>query len=199
MYALEGSVFVGGATVQWLRDQMGMIKESSDSEIYANRCEDSDGVYVVPAFVGLGTPYWDDQARGAIFGLTRGTNKYQIVRASLEGIAYQCKDVFEVMKNETHHELKNLKVDGGATKNKFLMQFQSDILHTEIKLPMCLETTALGAAYLAGLASGFYKDIDEIKSIHSYQAIYKPMMDKEMVEEKYSGWKRAIEATRTFK
>ena len=198
-YALEGSVFVGGAVVQWLRDQMRLLHDAAESEKYALEVKDTNGMYFVPAFVGLGTPYWDDDARGSAFGMTRGTNKNHFIRACLEAIAYQCKDVFEVMKNETHHELKNLKVDGGATKNKFLMQFQSDILHTEIKLPMCLETTALGAAYLAGLASGFYKDIDEIKSIHSYQAIYKPMMDKEMVEEKYSGWKHAIEATRTFK
>ena len=199
VYALEGSVFVGGATVQWLRDQMGMIKESSDSEVYANRCEDSDGVYVVPAFVGLGTPYWDDQARGAIFGLTRGTNKYQIVRASLEGIAYQCKDVFEVMKKETKTQLKCLKVDGGATANKYLMQFQSDILQTSILLPQCLETTALGAAYLSGLNSGFFSSIDDIKKIHSYQCTYIPSMKKEEVIHRYNGWKKAIKATRTFK
>ena len=199
VYALEGSVFVGGATVQWLRDQMGLIKESGDSEIYANRCEDSDGVYVVPAFVGLGTPYWDDQARGAIFGLTRGTNKYQIVRASLEGIAYQCKDVFEVMKKETHTQLKCLKVDGGATANKYLMQFQSNILQTNILLPTCLETTALGAAYLAGLNSGFFSSIENIKNIHSYQNTYVPSMKKEEVVRRYNGWKTAIKATRTFK
>ena len=199
VYALEGSVFVGGATVQWLRDQMGLIKDSGDSEIYANRCEDSDGVYVVPAFVGLGTPYWDDQARGAIFGLTRGTNKYQIVRASLEGIAYQCKDVFEVMKKETHTQLKCLKVDGGATANKYLMQFQSNILQTNILLPTCLETTALGAAYLAGLNSGFFSSIENIKNIHSYQNTYVPSMKKEEVVRRYNGWKTAIKATRTFK
>lgn len=199
VYALEGSVFVGGATVQWLRDQMGMIKESGDSEIYANRCSDSDGVYVVPAFVGLGTPYWDDQARGAIFGLTRGTNKYQVVRASLEGIAFQCKDVFEVMKKETKTQLKCLKVDGGATANHYLMQFQSDILQTNILLPACLETTALGAAYLAGLNSGFFSSIEDIKKIHSYQCTYVPSMKKDEVIRRYNGWKTAIKATRMFK
>lgn len=199
VYALEGSVFVGGATVQWLRDQMGMIKESGDSEIYANRCSDSDGVYVVPAFVGLGTPYWDDQARGAIFGLTRGTNKYQVVRASLEGIAFQCKDVFEVMKKETKTQLKCLKVDGGATANHYLMQFQSDILQTNILLPACLETTALGAAYLAGLNSGFFSSIEDIKKIHSYQCTYVPSMKKDEVVRRYNGWKTAIKATRMFK
>lgn len=198
-YALEGSVFVGGAVVQWLRDQMRLLHDASESEKCALEVKDTNGMYFVPAFVGLGTPYWDDDARGSAFGMTRGTNKNHFIRACLEAIAYQCKDVFEVMKNETHHELKNLKVDGGATKNKFLMQFQSDILHTEIKLPTCLETTALGAAYLSGLASKFYKDIDEIKSIHSYQAVYKPKMDQQTIEEKYDGWKTAVKATRTFK
>ena len=199
VYALEGSVFVGGATVQWLRDQLQMIKESADSETYANRCEDSGGIYVVPAFVGLGTPYWDDQARGAVFGLTRGSNKYQFIRASLEGIAYQCKDVFEVMKKETKTALKCLKVDGGATANKYLMQFQSDILQTQILLPKCLETTALGAAYLAGLESGYYKSIEDIKKIHTYQCTYLPVMNKDEVRQRYAGWKMAIKATRTFK
>ena len=153
----------------------------------------------MPAFVGLGTPYWDDQARGAIFGLTRGTNKYQIVRASLEGIAYQCKDVFEVMKKETKTPLKCLKVDGGATANKYLMQFQSDILQTHILLPTCLETTALGAAYLAGLNSGFFSSIEDIKKIHSYQNTFIPSMKKDEVARRYDGWKKAIKATRTFK
>ena len=198
-YALEGSVFVGGAVVQWLRDQMHMLHDSAESERYAEEVKDTNGMYFVPAFVGLGTPYWDDDARGSAFGMTRGTTKSHFVRACLEAIAYQCKDVFEIMSKETNCCLKNLKVDGGATKNKFLMQFQSDILNTEIMLPSCLETTALGVAYLAGLASGFYKDLDEIKSIHSYQAIFKPKMSKGEIEEKYSGWKKAIEATRQFK
>ncbi len=198
-YALEGSVFVGGAVVQWLRDQMHMLHDSAESERYAEEVKDTNGMYFVPAFVGLGTPYWDDDARGSAFGMTRGTTKSHFVRACLEAIAYQCKDVFEIMSKETNCCLKNLKVDGGATKNRFLMQFQSDILNTEIMLPSCLETTALGVAYLAGLASGFYKDLDEIKSIHSYQAIFKPKMSKGEIEEKYSGWKKAIEATRQFK
>ncbi len=198
-YALEGSVFVGGAVVQWLRDQMHLLHDSSESEKCALEVNDTNGMYFVPAFVGLGTPYWDDDARGSAFGMTRGTTKNHFIRACLEAIAYQCKDVFEVMKKETNCCLKNLKVDGGATKNKFLMQFQSDILNTKIMLPTCLETTALGVAYLAGLASGFYKDIDEIKSIHSYQAIYEPQMDEHDVELKYDGWKKAVEATRKFK
>ena len=198
-YALEGSVFVGGAVVQWLRDQMRMFREAKDSEGYAVDVEDTKGVYVVPAFVGLGTPYWDDEARGAVFGLTRGANKNHFIRACLEAIAYQCKDVFEVMKKEAHSSLKNLKADGGATKNKFLMQFQSDILGTKIMLPSCLETTALGVAYLSGLASGYYKNLEEIKSIHSYQAVFEPHMKEEDVNKKYSGWLKAVEATRMFK
>ena len=198
-YALEGSVFVGGAVVSWLRDQMRMLHEAGESEDLAKAVPDTKGVYFVPAFVGLGTPYWDDDARGSVFGLTRGANRNHFVRACLESIAYQCKDVFEVMKKEAHSNLKNLKVDGGATKNKFLMQFQSDILNTTIMLPSCLETTALGGAYLAGLSSGFYKSIEEIKSIHSYQAIFNPIMSEEEVNDKYSGWLKAVEATRAFK
>ena len=198
-YALEGSVFIGGAVVQWLRDGMRMIHTSADSEVEALKCSSSHGVYVVPAFVGLGTPYWDDDARGAVFGLTRNTTNAHFIRACLEGIAYQCKDVFEVMKKESGLPLKSLKVDGGATKNKFLLQFQSDILRTDINLPTCLQTTALGVAYLAGLSSGFYKDLNEIKKIHTYQAIYKPVMKKAEVEERYKGWKKAVKATRAFK
>lgn len=198
-YALEGSVFIGGAVVQWLRDEMHLIRESKESEEKALSVESSNGVYVVPAFVGLGTPYWDDDARGAIFGLTRGANQNHIIRASLESIAYQCKDVFEVMKKETKCSLKSLKVDGGATANKYLMQFQSNILHTNIMLPRCLETTALGAAYLAGLNSGFYKNIEDIKSIHSYQAVYEPHMSNTETKRLYDGWVKAVKATRTFK
>lgn len=198
-YALEGSVFIGGAVVQWLRDEMEMIHSSSDSEKEALSCHSTHGVYVVPAFVGLGTPYWDDDTRGAVFGLTRGTNKHHFIRACLDGIAYQCRDVFDVMTSEIGACLKCLKVDGGATANKYLMQFQSDILKCEIKLPVCLETTALGVAYLAGLNSGFFSSIEEIKSIHSYQAIYNPKMEEEEVEKIYAGWKKAVEATRHFK
>ena len=198
-YALEGSVFIGGAVVQWLRDEMQMIHISSDSEKEALSCSSTHGVYVVPAFVGLGTPYWDDEARGAVFGLTRGSNKHHFIRACLDGIAYQCKDVFSTMMEELGTCLKCLKVDGGATSNKYLMQFQSDILKCEIKLPSCLETTALGAAYLAGLNSGFFSTIEEIKSIHSYQAEYEPKMSEEDADKLYSGWKKAVEATRLFK
>ena len=198
-YALEGSVFVGGAVVQWLRDEMKMFEHSSDTEKLAFDGQGSNGVYFVPSFVGLGTPYWDNEVRGSIFGLTRGSNTNHLVAAALEGIAYQCKDVFEAMRSETDCCLKTLRVDGGATSNKYLMQFQSDILEVEIKLPQCLETTALGACYLAGLESGFFKNIEEIKSIHSYQATFKPCMDKKVAESLYKGWKKAIEATRVFK
>ncbi len=198
-YALEGSVFVGGAVVQWLRDQMQMFHKSSESEAEALACSSTHGVYVVPAFVGLGTPYWDDDARGAVFGLTRGTTKHHFIRACLDGIAYQCKDVFEVMGKEIGEPVKVLKVDGGATSNKYLMQFQSDILGCDIKLPCCLETTALGAAYLAGLNSGYYSSIEEIKSIHCYQAEYHPSLPQEEVDKLYKGWKKAVEATRVFK
>jgi len=198
-YALEGSVFIGGAVIQWLRDEMKLIKKSSESDSVALSVPKTGGVYVVPAFTGLGTPYWDDEARGSIFGLTRGTNAAQIVRACLESIAYQSKDVFEVMKEETGNNIKELCVDGGATANTYLVQFQSDILETKINLPTCLETTALGAAYMAGLWTGFFKDIDEIKSIHSYQKTYEPQMSNEEVVRKYHNWKLAVEATRAFK
>ena len=197
-YALEGSVFIGGAVVQWLRDEMKLIHHSGDSERIALESPSGE-IYIVPAFTGLGTPYWDDDARGAVFGLTRGTNKSQFVRAALEAIAYQCKDVVEVMQKETRQKIKNLKVDGGATKNGYLMQFQSDILHTVIKLPKCLETTALGAAYMAGLQSGYYENLESIKKIHEYQAIYNPKMANKEINRLYKGWKKAIKATRLFK
>lgn len=199
IYALEGSVFVGGAAVQWLRDEMKLIKTAADSERSAMEVKDSEGVYVVPAFVGLGTPYWDSEARGAVFGLTRGTTKYHFVRATLESIAFQTKDVIEVMAKEANLELKTLRVDGGATTNGYLMQFQADILDAVIKLPQCLETTALGVAYFAGLCTGYWKDCEEIKQIHTYQAIYKPQMGKKEVQRRYEGWKKAVAATRMFK
>ena len=199
VYALEGSVFIGGAVVQWLRDKVHLIEHSADSEAMALSCHDTHGVYVVPAFTGLGTPYWDDDARGAIFGLTRNTSDAHLVRASLEGIAYQCKDVFEAMKTESHFKLKSLKVDGGATANRYLMQFQSDILNVDIDIPRCLQTTAVGAAYLAGLSSGFYKNLDHIKTIHTCQETFMPNMDEETRKERYEGWQKAVAATRQFK
>ena len=197
-YALEGSVFIGGAVVQWLRTEMKMLLRSKDSEEIATESP-SGNIYIVPAFTGLGTPYWDDDARGAVFGLTRSTNRSQFVRASLEAIAYQCKDVMEVMQKETGKKIKTLKVDGGATANGYLMQFQSDILHATIKLPKCLETTALGAAYMAGLQYGFFSNLECIRRIHEYQAIYHPNMDKKEITRLYKGWKTAIKATRIFK
>ena len=198
IYALEGSVFIGGAVVQWLRDEMRLIHHSGDSEKVALESPSGE-IYIVPAFTGLGTPYWDDDARGAVFGLTRSTNKSQFVRAALEAIAYQCKDVVEVMQKETGQVIKNLKVDGGATKNTYLVQFQSDILHTVIKLPKCLETTALGAAYMAGLQCGLYPNLESIRKIHEYQAIYNPKMNRQEINRLYKGWKKAIKATRMFK
>lgn len=198
-YALEGSVFMGGAIIQWLRDQMDMIKSSSQSEEYANRVRDTAGVYVVPAFVGLGTPYWDDEARGAVFGLTRGADRHNFVRATLFSIAYQSKDVIEAMKKEAGLELKSLRVDGGASANALLMQFQSDILQCEVHLPKYIETTALGAGYMAGLGVGFWKTKEDIESNHSIQKKYFPMMPKEEVDDLYDGWLEAVKATRAFK
>lgn len=198
-YALEGSVFMGGAIIQWLRDQMDMIKSSAQSEEYANRVHDTAGVYVVPAFVGLGTPYWDDEARGAVFGLTRGADRHHFVRATLFSIAYQSKDVIEAMKEEAGLELKSLRVDGGASANGLLMQFQSDILQCEVHLPRFIETTALGAGYLAGLGVDFWHSKADIERNHSIERKYYPMMPQREVNELYDGWKEAVKATRTFK
>ena len=198
-YALEGSVFVGGAIIQWLRDQMDMIKSSAQSEEYANRVHDTAGVYVVPAFVGLGTPYWDDEARGAVFGLTRGADRHHFVRATLFSIAYQSKDVIEAMKEEAGLELKSLRVDGGASANGLLMQFQSDILQCEVHLPRFIETTALGAGYLAGLGVDFWHSKADIERNHSIERKYYPMMPQREVNELYDGWKEAVKATRAFK
>lgn len=198
-YALEGSVFIGGAVVQWLRDQMRMIKHAHETENYANKVKNELGVYVVPAFVGLGAPYWDDECRGAVFGLTRGTTKEHFIRAVLNSVALQSKDVMKTMVKDSKQKIKVLKVDGGATANSYLMQYQADILNSKILLPCCLETTALGAAYLAGLCSGFWKDLDEIKNIHCYQKEYYPNMPKKQISEIDKKWKAAIKATRVFK
>ena len=198
-YALEGSVFIGGAIVQWLRDQTRWFEDSSDSEYYASKVKDTAGVYFVPAFVGLGTPWWDDEVRGAIFGLTRGSERHHISRAGLESVAYQSKDVIEVMKKEAGLELKSLRVDGGASANGLLMQFQSDILQCEVALPKCLETTALGAGYFAGLGVGFWKSKKEILSRHAIAKSYEPQMSEEEVRERYDGWLCAVAAARAFK
>lgn len=198
-YALEGSVFMGGACVQWLRDQLKFVKEAGETEKCAINAKTDLGVYVVPAFVGLGAPYWDDDCKGAIFGLTRGTTKDHLIRATLNSIAYQVKDVMEVMQKDGNIHIDELKVDGGATNNKYLMQFQADILQTKILLPSTSETTALGVAYLAGLGSKYWLSLDEIKKIHQYKDTYVPKMSKEEVDKKYEVWKKAVAATRTFK
>ena len=191
-YALEGCIFVAGASIQWLRDEINLINSAEESEMYANRVEDTDGVYVVPAFTGLGAPYWDMYARGTICGLTRGSSKDHIIRATLESIAYQTKDVLQAMQEDSGIDLKALKVDGGASNNNFLMKFQSDILDVKIFRPEIVETTALGAAYLAGLAVGFYKDKDEIASQWKNDKEFEPDMIEVVRQEKYEGWKKAV-------
>ncbi|PFV77716.1 glycerol kinase [Bacillus sp. AFS059628] len=198
-YALEGSIFVAGSAIQWLRDGMRMFKDASESEVYANRVESTEGVYVVPAFVGLGTPYWDSEVRGAMFGVTRGTTKEHFIRATLESLAYQTKDVLCAMEADSGIELKTLRVDGGAVKNNFLMKFQSDILDVPVERPVINETTALGAAYLAGLAVGYWKNQDEIKEQWHMDKRFEPTMEAATSEELYAGWKKAIEATKAFK
>nr|WP_207654257.1 glycerol kinase GlpK [Caloramator fervidus] len=191
-YALEGSIFIAGAAIQWLRDELKLIENAAESERYATSVKDSNGVYVVPAFVGMGAPYWDMYARGAILGLTRGANKAHIIRATLESIAYQTRDVLEVMQQDSGIKLKNLKVDGGAVVNNFLMQFQADILGVNVLRPVVTETTALGAAYLAGLSVGYWKDTDEISSKWKVDKAFEPLMDERTRQERYSGWKKAV-------
>lgn len=191
-YVLEGSVFVGGAVVQWLRDELHLITDSSDSEYFARKVKDNNGVYVVPAFTGLGAPHWDMYARGTIFGLTRGCNRNHIIRACLESIAYQTMDVMDAMKQDTGLEILNLKVDGGASKNNFLMQFQADVCECRVERAKVMETTALGVAYLAGLKVGVWASIDEIKGIWAYDACYNPSMDKNQKKEYVKKWHKAI-------
>ncbi|MCI5725237.1 glycerol kinase GlpK, partial [Fusobacterium sp.] len=192
-YALEGSIFVGGASVQWLRDELKLVESSKDTEYFARQVKDNGGVYVVPAFVGLGAPYWDMYARGAIFGLTRGANKNHIIRATLESIAYQTKDVLDAMQEDSGIKLSGLKVDGGAAANNFLMEFQADILGTNVRRPVVLETTALGAAYLAGLEVGFWETKDEIKKKWILDKEFVPAMSENDRKVKYDGWKKAVE------
>ena len=191
-YALEGSVFVGGAVVQWLRDELHLITESSDSEYFACKVKDNGGVYVVPAFTGLGAPYWDMYARGSIMGLTRGTGRNHIIRAALESIAYQTNDVLHAMEEDTGIRLRELRVDGGASANNFLMQFQADIMDRTIRRPMIRETTALGAAYLAGLATGVWKDEEEIRAQWTLDHLYEPEMSAEQREKLLAGWNKAV-------
>lgn len=198
-YALEGSVFVAGSAVQWLRDGLKMFTDAGETEEYALRAGNSDGVYMVPAFVGLGALHWDTDARGAIFGLTRGTSKDVFIRATLESIAYQSKDVMETMIQDSGIPITEMRVDGGAAKNNFLMQFQSDILNIEIKRPKVSETTALGAAYLAGLATGFWESIEDIKANWLLDKSYEPKMEDAERDVLYHGWEKAVTATRSFK
>ncbi|MFC4025286.1 glycerol kinase GlpK [Oceanobacillus longus] len=198
-YALEGSIFVSGSAVQWLRDGLGLIGSTRESENLASSVESTDGVYVVPAFVGLGTPYWDSEARGAIFGITRGTEKAHFVRATLESLVYQSKDLVDVMVSDSGIEVKSLRVDGGAVKNNFLMQFQSDLLDVHVDRPVINETTALGAAYLAGLAVGYWKDKEEIAKMWKNDHTFTPNFSEDKRNRLYAGWKKAVTATRVFK
>ena len=194
-YALEGSVFVAGAAVQWLRDGIKIIKDAKKTEVLAN-ASDNEDVYFVPAFVGLGTPYWDDDARGAIFGLTRATSVADLAKATLEAIAFESKDVMEAMVKASAIEINEVSVDGGASANNYLMQFQANLLNKKITRPLCLETTALGAAYLAGLATGYYKDLNDIKKNHEIDKFFLPNKN---LDDRYKKWLKAVEATRVFK
>ncbi|SFF68682.1 glycerol kinase [Halobacillus alkaliphilus] len=198
-YALEGSIFVSGSAIQWLRDGLQMIEDAPQSEEIAGKVNNTEGVYVVPAFVGLGTPYWDSDARGAVFGLTRGTSKAHFVRATLESLAYQTKDVVDAMIEDSGIQLKKLRVDGGAVKNNLLMQFQSDLLEVTVERPEVNETTALGSAYLAGLAIGFWETREDIANQWKIEREFEPTMNKEKREDLYKGWQKAVEATRVFK
>ena len=191
-YVLEGSVFMGGAIVQWLRDEMRMIRQASDTETYATRVKDTNGVYLIPAFVGLGAPYWDAKVRGTVFGLTRGAKKEHFIRAALESIAYQVYDVAKAMEKDLGSPIKSLNVDGGASANNFLLQFQSDILRTKVVRPKVVETTALGACYLAGLAVGYWKDIEHIKSNKQIEREFVPSMDEERSKQLVDGWANCI-------
>lgn len=191
-YALEGSVFVAGAGVQWLRDSMRMIKSAGQSQEYCEAVEDTAGVYVVPAFAGMGAPYWNQYARGTVVGLTRGCSKEHFIRATLESIAYQTSDVLRAMEQDSGIHLRSLKVDGGASANDFLMQFQADIVNTPVHRPKCIETTALGAAYLAGLAVGFWKDRDEIRENWQIGVVFTSGMEEEKRSKLLKGWKKAV-------
>ena len=192
-YALEGSVFMGGAIIQWIRDELRLVNDAQDTEYFAKKVDDNGGVYIVPAFTGLGAPYWDMYARGAIFGLTRGANRNHIIRAALEAIAYQSKDVLDAMEEDAGCKIKALKVDGGASRNGLLMQFQSDIIGANVIRPIISETTALGAAFLAGLAVGFWKNKEEIESSFYISEEYEPRIEAEERDKLYKGWKRAVE------
>lgn len=197
-YALEGSVFTGGAIVQWLRDEMRLIRSSSQSEDYARMVNDTNGVYIVPAFSGMGAPYWNPYARGCVVGLSRGANKEHFIRASLESIAYQTYDVLKAMESDTGHIVKELKLDGGASANDFLMEFQADILGAKIRRPKCIETTALGAAYLAGLAVGFFKDLNEIRDNWQLASTFESSMAPSDRDNLLAGWRRAVKCAISY-
>lgn len=195
-YALEGSVFMGGATIQWLRDELGLIRDAQDTEYFASKVEDTNGVYLVPAFVGLGAPYWDANARGSLQGLTRGVNRNHIIRAALESIAYQSRDLLDAMSKDSAVALKQLRVDGGAVSNDFLMQFQADITDTQVLRPALTETTAMGAAFLAGLACGFWDSVEDLSHRSDVERCFEPAMDEGRRELYYRGWQKAVDRCR---
>lgn len=197
-YALEGSVFIAGAVIQWLRDELKLLNDASESEAMAQRLDHNDGVYLVPAFVGLGAPYWDMDARGTLIGLTRGTGRDHILRAALESIAYQTRDILDAMEKDSDLKLKGLRVDGGATANQFLLQFQSDLLQIPVERPSVVETTALGAAYLAGLAIGYWDSQDDILQNWQLDRRFQPEMPGEDAEGFYQGWQDAVKRTRSY-
>ena len=197
-YALEGSIFVAGSVVQWLRDGLGIIKSSVEVEELAASVPDNGGVYFVPALTGLGAPHWDQYARGTIVGITRGVNKYHIIRATLESLAYQVNDVLDAMKADSGIDLAALKVDGGASANNFLMQTQADIIGAPVNRPVCVETTAMGAAYLAGLAVGFWKDLKEIQSVRSIDRKFAPSMGAGERAERMHGWHKAVDRAKQW-
>ena len=197
-YALEGSVYVGGAVIQWLRDELHLLDKAEDSEYFASKVEDSNGCYIVPAFTGLGAPYWDPFARGSITGLTRGVNKNHIIRAALESIAFQSRDLLLAMEQDMGQRLRSLRVDGGASGNNFLMQFQADLMQASVIRPHSIETTALGAAYLAGLSVGLYESMESLEERHHVEMEFFPKMSREKREEKVKSWKKALEASFGF-
>jgi glycerol kinase len=197
-YALEGSIFMGGATIQWLRDKLKLIADASDTDYFASKVDDTNGVYIVPAFAGLGAPHWNMNARGTIVGLTRGANREHLIRAALEAIAYQSMDVIEAMSEDSGLPLTTLRVDGGATVNDFLMQFQSDIIQATVQRPQITETTALGAAYLAGLAVGFWKSMDQLSDHWKIERSFEPKMQKENAKHLHDDWLRAVECSKNW-
>ncbi len=195
-YALEGSIFVAGAAIQWLRDEMKLIESAADSEYMAQKVKDTNGCYVVPAFTGLGAPYWDPYARGTVVGLTRGCNKYHLIRATLDSVTYQVQDVLEAMRADAGIPVSTLKVDGGASANNYLMQTQADIIGAPVMRPTCVESTAMGAAYLAGLGSGFWRSLDDIVRCWVCERVFTPSADEQRRRERLRGWKRAVEYAR---